>query len=730
MLVCLFIAGAAFLRIQTEDEIYYGVNELDGIPRDADTSLGVITIHDESGYEGVYAQMPVFSLQKGSYRLRVEHQDEADSQICVMNGGRVEQSFVLSGQELVSDFSFTLAEPSDHIQILFQKGAGTITLKNAVLYAQNWFYADTVFCAALLLLFLFFSAWLLRRYGFRDWKEERKLALLITVGLAIFVCYPLYNDFLNFGHDLNFHLMRIEGISSGLREGQFPVRVYPDNLKGHGYLASLYPDFFLYIPAVLRLLGVSAVTSYKFLVLLIQLATMGLSWYGIRRITGSEKMAFMGMVLYTLAPYRLVNLYMRAAIGEALAMVFLPLVLAGLYEMIAGDRRKWYLLVLGLTGIMESHVLSCLFIAAVCIVPVLGFAGTIFREKRVACFGKAFVTTVLLNLGFLVPFLYYSGEDLKLHALNMFGFGEMALFPSQFFMQSVTMKDTEVVRSGIGQEMLPMLGLTFMLGILLTVSWLLLQKEKEKRHQFLVWLFLVQLLFLYGSSTWCPWETLQKIGLIESLLVKIQFPWRFLGIVSVLGSVLIPVVLDQTPVVKKYAGALFVLLAAFCMWESMQVMDATLTQDIRYTKLTGDIADATQGEYAPARLDIDSLTFSADPVVLSGEAKELQFGKKGTSARIIVSGGTDEISIELPIAYYKGYVAMADGVQLPLQESEGGKLALSVPAEYMDTDIMVSYRQPALFYEAFLLSAAGAVLLGVFVMRDGHKWKNKVQKEA
>lgn len=88
------------------------------------------------------------------------------------------------------------------------------------------------------------------------------------------------------------------------------------------------------------------------------ITTAFLSFYAIRNITRSEKSAWIMSILYTFATYRLTNLYYRAALGESLAMVFLPLLLWGAYEVFYGEERKWYLLVLGISGVLESHVLS------------------------------------------------------------------------------------------------------------------------------------------------------------------------------------------------------------------------------------------------------------------------------------------------------------------------------------------------------------------------------------
>lgn len=61
-------------------------------------------------------------------------------------------------------------------------------------------------------------------------------------------CYPLLNEYIIVGHDLAFHLNRIEGIKKGLLSGQFPVRIHPTHFGGYGYATPImYPEMLLYI---------------------------------------------------------------------------------------------------------------------------------------------------------------------------------------------------------------------------------------------------------------------------------------------------------------------------------------------------------------------------------------------------------------------------------------------------------------------------------------------------
>jgi len=57
--------------------------------------------------------------------------------------------------------------------------------------------------------------------------SELCACLWVLCAMAVLTCAPaLTNGGAANGADWSFHLSRIEGIANGLREGQFPVRVY------------------------------------------------------------------------------------------------------------------------------------------------------------------------------------------------------------------------------------------------------------------------------------------------------------------------------------------------------------------------------------------------------------------------------------------------------------------------------------------------------------------------
>ena len=50
----------------------------------------------------------------------------------------------------------------------------------------------------------------------REEKGERTVIFCILLGVTVLASYPLFVPTVGFGHDLNFHLYRIEGIKDGL----------------------------------------------------------------------------------------------------------------------------------------------------------------------------------------------------------------------------------------------------------------------------------------------------------------------------------------------------------------------------------------------------------------------------------------------------------------------------------------------------------------------------------
>lgn len=78
------------------------------------------------------------------------------------------------------------------------------------------------------------------------WRKRISGFLLFVIWFIADIPFMMsYLPVATTGHDLIFHLYRIEGIAQGLIEGQFPVRMQTVQAAGYGYPVSImYGDIF------------------------------------------------------------------------------------------------------------------------------------------------------------------------------------------------------------------------------------------------------------------------------------------------------------------------------------------------------------------------------------------------------------------------------------------------------------------------------------------------------
>ncbi len=553
--------------------------------------------------------------------------------------------------------------------------------------------------------------------------------------LLFFVCIPLFAGFLD-GNDTRFHLMRIEGITEGLRMGQFPVKIQPAWYEGYGYGCSVfYGDIFLYIPALLHLAGVSLQGSYQFYVLLVQAATIAVCAYSFLRIFDNRFIAFFGTVLYTLSVYRLMNMFVRGAVGEYTAMIFLPLLAYALTLLLKKEHEKQeiargsLLLALGMTGILQSHILTaeivCIMLAFLCAV----YIRRVFRKEVFWAFVKAVCLTVLLNLGFLVPFAdYMTTGKFNVNAINGgwrveqniqkcgASFWQLA---KMFYAADSKVSPQEM--GGIGVNLL-------LSAVVFLVFWLLFKREEKRGYiwRLAVVSWTVAVMSVFMSTSYFPWEALRKSNvLIRYLVINLQFPWRFCTVASVALSILwcclLRLVIDKWKIRAGVltAGAVTavgLITAGYFAADTLrmgQSFQAVFAQGIDTMVESGE-------EYLP--VNTVSADFSEDNLYVGEGITVTARRRSGIRLNIdCVNQSAQDQAMEVPLLYYKGYRASgrtSDGEEIKLDVDCGNNqvVRIYVPAEF-DGQITVDFKEP--FYwriaEAVSLFAAAGTLFLLYV---------------
>lgn len=548
-------------------------------------------------------------------------------------------------------------------------------------------------------------------------NKINKKCLFLYIVFIIMASIPLMNDFLFRGHDIYFHLMRIEGLAQGLQNGQFPVRIQPVWYDDFGYSVSVfYGDLFVYLAAGLRLIGFSLQNAYKGYVIFCNAATLLIAGYSFGKIFKNEYIGLFGAFLYSMSSYRLVNLYTRGALGEYTGMVFLPLFIYACVLLLdeEKDRRKLekgaLFLGISMACTLQSHILTAELVCMALVLVVLLYCKRVFCKETLLAGVKAVLLTLGLSAWFLVPFLDYMTQgEFNVNSIrnNDILIQRQGVFLSQVF----ALWDNAVGQSldlsaGTQGDFAQGAGLALMLAIpaFLLLYFIGYRRREEKRSQRIALTAAGMALAMAAMSTiYFPWDFLCRLGtLFRYIIVKIQFPWRFTGLATALLALLWCAVISylwrQYGKKKAMLSAggvmlLFSLSAGHFMTDLLE-----RGERIQVSSVTDMDSFVMSGEeYLPVNTVLDELT--KEKLQISEGIEISDYQKNGTTIRLHVKNMAEkEGQLELPLLYYKGYQAeeiQKDGTRLPVEVQAGRNNVVSLRLEAgSEGDIAVEFREP------------------------------------
>ncbi|HEV8639071.1 MAG TPA: glycosyltransferase family 39 protein [Chloroflexota bacterium] len=138
--------------------------------------------------------------------------------------------------------------------------------------------------------------------------------------------WPLLSGRLPGTHDGYYHLYRLFELDRALRAGDLYPRWAPDFALGYGYpVFDYYPPLLLYLAAPFALAGAGPISALNLGQLAAVLAA-GATMYCLARELFGRLPGLVAGTLYGSLPYLLVDLYVRGAVAETLALALLPLV--------------------------------------------------------------------------------------------------------------------------------------------------------------------------------------------------------------------------------------------------------------------------------------------------------------------------------------------------------------------------------------------------------------------
>ena len=693
---------------------------------ESDDKINAIVLDESCVIDGKspYIASEKYLLHKGTYHINITYlADESGTTVELYEDGRYIDTFNLWPCNKEQDISFELKEDAHNVQIkLMYCGKGNLQIENCVLSTDNviGFYSDNLFFLFVFVaLSLFIS--IVENINYRFDKQSIGL-LFVFILATVYVSHPMYSTNLTDVDDIMYHMLRIEGVKDGMLDGQFPVIIMPKALQGNGYLNCMYPYLFLYIPAVLRIFNVSLVLSYKVLVFAANFATIAITYYSIKSVKNSKYVALLGALLYLMMPYRYFCLYQRGALGEVLAMTFMPLLLAGLYHVLVGDKDKWGLLVWGFSGLIQSHVLSFVLFLTIMGVCSLIYVKELFVEKRIGCVIKAAVVSIGLNLWFIVPFLTHLIRDnLQIKALRISSFTEDAINPSLFTM-TVNVDSKYYLSYGI----------PILICIAACIVYLLFIKDKggnKKRDALFSILFTIACIMSLFITGYSASEKFMEMKLFRKAFEMIQFPWRLLAPTSIIFLFIGIVWLFECDFTKnkniKYAigiGLIGINLLTVINYQPISRYAYT-NDNIDYsigheTKIKGYVREKVYIGY-PLEWRVNGVGNSrilTEMKTSSGDVKVKSYEKNNTDIEFIYSvDGEGEYAV-FPLMSYYGYHVIDENRE-KIEYELANEYAFQVPlnGDSKEHSIRIYYKAPWVYSISAIISFVSVIYWGYYL---------------
>lgn len=693
------------------DPVIYGMESVvlhwDGrsyfYPQEAYLRRGYYTVSIE--YDTSYALNCEVHMEHDSAR----HYVYVDDPVEIPEGRGVREFSLLMREEM--PIRLVLAEKAESEAFTEASFVFRFTYRPAKTAAYELFLAAEVLLLALAALLF------IMRFRRTQDNAERQVMFGLAI-LILLINIPTFVDYLPYGHDQPMHLTRIEHLAEGLRNGIFPVKMHPGWYHGYGNPIGVgYADTFLYPFALLHMLAVPLWKCYQVYERVFNTALILIAYFSFRIIArGHRRIALTGTALYGLGVYYIVDLYIRGALGEATAMVFLPLVAAGFYALMTDEARTGIVcLVAGYTGLLQSHNITTMatafFSAFFCILQWK----KMIQKERLLPLIKAAAVTAVINLGFLVPMLdYYSRYEFRTKAwysTHMQGVGTTV---SQLMMTSYD-PVSDRMNAGV-QGRMPLTVGWAMLIVFFAALYFLMKKQEGRRKNAVATVTLLSALALWMSTSSFPYHWLDlHVHFIYQLTGEtFHMPWRYLTIAALLLSVLC--VLLLTALAREGSIQKSLLLGACCAlmfvsaFQGVRLMSLWMyeTYPCRQLEQGGTVGENL---FIPKEVDLDGMVYA--PTVLATGASVDRVERRGTTFRVSASNPfAEEGYLDFPLWGFYGYRAYdMQGTQLAIDEDVFTSVRVLLPAGYSG-EITVAFREPVLWRVA---ETAAVAALGLFI---------------
>ncbi|KKQ52141.1 hypothetical protein A2865_03330 [Candidatus Woesebacteria bacterium RIFCSPHIGHO2_01_FULL_39_17] len=330
--------------------------------------------------------------------------------------------------------------------------------------------------------------------------------------------FPMHDDM---------QAMRLLQMDKCVKDRQIPCRWVPDMGFGYGYPQfNYYAPLPYYIMEIIHLLGFGFLDSVK-AGFILSMITGAMGMYLLGSSLWGKAGGFISALIYTYAPYRAVDVFVRGAMGEVWAFALLPFVFWSVGKVFKGKKISVLYLALSFSALLTSHNISAILIIPFLLAWILLISFRNFKEsptqfmQRIYRISIGFVWGIGIASFFILP-AWFEKNLVHVETLLSGYFNYINHFVSlnQLLFQTQWGYGTSEV--GPYDDLLLSVGLIlWVLPLISLVLNLYLKKKPSSLFVFLLILFGWFSLFMAHSKSSFFWNNIK-------ILSFVQFPWRFL----------------------------------------------------------------------------------------------------------------------------------------------------------------------------------------------------------
>lgn len=544
---------------------------------------------------------------------------------------------------------------------------------------------------------------------------------ILIIIISIIVCIPLFNSNFDITRDDGIqHICRIMGTYQTMIAGENFLAIMSNFCNGFGYSWNIfYSPLTSILPLIFKIFTFSFTICLK-LFMSTTIILSGIFMYKfVDSVTENRKMGLIAAIIYITVPYHLTDMYIRIAVSELTAFVFLPLVFLGLHNIFNGNIKKSYYLTIGSIGLILSHSIS------VYITVIFSFIYVLINIKKLKqkCVLKPLfinLTLIILVTSFFwIPML----EHMTSTQYEVFLPDRMATNQS-LNNNKITVLQLIYTENG---KIVFEIGLLILIGLIMTPF---IIRKVNKQYLYMYFTF-----FLFG--TLCLLLPLKELSIkLPTMLNILQFPWRLIGFaaffLSTTTAINLGIILDRFSLKIIWV---IILLSIICLipakkqiryFENFNELDyyngAILTTN------TGRVhAGMATLEYLPIKAFQNKeyiVSRTQNVYIIKGSVNIYNENKKNSKMSFYIKDSIDKTEIELPYIYYLGYevkLITQDSVEkIDVFESKNGFVAVQLP-QVDNAKIEVLYSGTNLTKISYFLSFVGLVLLVCYIITNNKK---------